>query len=195
VVCSLGLTKSVLESALEAETSEHLGYEQYDAAGQDGANSRNGTRSKTAFTEIGAVEDRDAPGHGRHVRAGDREKWQRRLSGVDQIILSLSEKSLTTEQISANFADVYGGTVSKDTISKYWMHAQQTTGRISGWTPDSGVARGVSHRDPQRYPASIALSVVPTPASVGFIDPVGGVFHECLSDCQVVLVGQCGVER
>ena len=113
-----GLTKSVLESALEAEISEHLGYEQYDAAGRDGGNSRNGTRTKTVFTEIGPVQievprDRDGTFEPAIVK-----KRQRRLSGVDQIILSLSARGLTTGEISAHFADVYGATVSKDTISK-----------------------------------------------------------------------------
>ena len=46
------------------------------------------------------------------------KKRQRRLSGVDQIILSLSARGLTTGEISAHFADVYGATVSKDTISR-----------------------------------------------------------------------------
>ncbi len=113
-----GLTKSVLETALEAELTEHLGYQQYDAAGRDGGNSRNGTRTKTVFTEIGPVEI-EVP----RDRAGTFEpaivkKRQRRLSGVDQIILSLSARGLTTGEISAHFADVYGATVSKDTISR-----------------------------------------------------------------------------
>ncbi len=113
-----GLTKSVLETALEAEISEHLGYEQYDAVGRDGGNSRNGTRTKTVFTEIGPVQievprDRDGTFEPTIVK-----KRQRRLSGVDQIILSLSARGLTTGEISAHFADVYGATVSKDTISK-----------------------------------------------------------------------------
>ena len=60
-----GLTKTVLETALEAEMSEHLGYERHDPAGRDGRNSRNGTRTKTVLTEIGPVQievprDRDA---------------------------------------------------------------------------------------------------------------------------------------
>jgi putative transposase len=60
-----GLTKTVLETALEAEMSEHLGYDRHDPAGRDGGNSRNGTRTKTVLTEIGPVEvevprDRDA---------------------------------------------------------------------------------------------------------------------------------------
>jgi transposase-like protein len=113
-----GLTKSVLETALEAELTEHLGYEQYDAAGRDGGNSRNGTRSKMVFTEIGPVQvevprDRDGTFEPAIVK-----KRQRRLFGVDQIILSLSARGLTTGEISAHFADVYGATVSKDTISR-----------------------------------------------------------------------------
>src|SRR5215475_16220701 len=51
-----GLTKSVLETALEAEMSEHLGYDKHDPAGRNGANSRNGARAKTVLTEIGPVE-------------------------------------------------------------------------------------------------------------------------------------------
>ena len=51
-----GLTKTVLETALEAEMSEHLGYDKHDRAGRNGGNSRNGTRTKTVMTEIGSVE-------------------------------------------------------------------------------------------------------------------------------------------
>ncbi|MFH9355754.1 transposase, partial [Kitasatospora sp. NPDC017646] len=45
------LTKNVLETALDAEMTEHLGYEKHDAAGRGSGNSRNGTRSKTVLTE------------------------------------------------------------------------------------------------------------------------------------------------
>ena len=67
-----GLTKTVLETALEAEITDHLGYDKHDPMGRNGGNSRNGTRSKTVLTEIGPVADRGAAGPGRHVRAGDR---------------------------------------------------------------------------------------------------------------------------
>jgi putative transposase len=56
-----GLTKSVLETALEAEMTEHLGYDKHDPMGRNGANSRNGTRTKTVVTEIGPVDTRGAP--------------------------------------------------------------------------------------------------------------------------------------
>jgi transposase-like protein len=51
-----GLMKSVLETALEAEMTEHLGYDKHDVMGRNGGNSRNGTRTKTALSEIGPVE-------------------------------------------------------------------------------------------------------------------------------------------
>jgi putative transposase len=113
-----GLTKTVLETALEAEMSEHLGYEAHDAAGRDGANSRNGTRTKTVLTEIGPVEievprDRDASFSPEIVR-----KRQRRLDGIDEIVLSLTARGLTTGEVAAHFAEVYGAKVSKDTISR-----------------------------------------------------------------------------
>jgi putative transposase len=113
-----GLTKSVLEIALDAEMSEHLGYDKHDPMGRNGGISRNGTRTKTVFTEIGPVEidvprDRDGSFEPAIVR-----KRQRRLEGIDQIVLSLTARGLTTGEIAAHFADVYGATVSKDTISR-----------------------------------------------------------------------------
>jgi hypothetical protein len=51
-----GLTKTVLETALDAELTEHLGYDKHDAMGRNRGNSRNGIRSKTVLTEIGPVE-------------------------------------------------------------------------------------------------------------------------------------------
>ena len=112
------LTKSVLETALEAEMTEHVGYDKHDPMGRNGGNSRNGTRTKTVFTEIGPVDievprDRDGSFAPAVVR-----KRQRRLDGVDEIVLSLSARGLTTGEIAAHFAEVYGAKVSRDTISR-----------------------------------------------------------------------------
>jgi putative transposase len=68
----------------------NLGYERHDPTGRDGANSRNGTRIKTVLTEIGPVQievprDRDASFDPVIVR-----KRQRRLDGIDEIVLSLT---------------------------------------------------------------------------------------------------------
>jgi len=113
-----GLTKTVLETALEAEMTGHLGYEKHDPAGRDGGNSRNGTRTKTVQTEIGPVEievprDRDGSFSPHVVR-----KRQRRLDGIDRIVLSLTARGLTTGEVAAHFEEVYGARVGKDTISK-----------------------------------------------------------------------------
>jgi hypothetical protein len=112
------LTRRVLETALEAEMSEHLGYDKHDPVGRNHGNSRNGVRSKTVLTEIGPVEievprDLDASFQPTIVK-----KRQRRLSGVDQIVLSLSARGLTTGEVSAHFAEVYGASVSRETVSK-----------------------------------------------------------------------------
>src|ERR1700691_1079556 len=62
-----GLTKTVLESALEGELTEHLGYDPYDPAGHHSGNSRNGSRPKTVLTEIGPIALEVPPGRGRRV--------------------------------------------------------------------------------------------------------------------------------
>jgi hypothetical protein len=111
------LTKRVLESALEGELTDHLGHEPGERAEGGRENCRNGHRSKTVITESGPVEvavPRD--------RAGSFEpqlvkKRQRRLGGVDEMVLSLSAKGLTRGEISAHLAEVYGAQVSKSTIS------------------------------------------------------------------------------
>jgi putative transposase len=113
-----GLTKTVLETALDAEMTDHLGYERHDPAGRDGGNSRNGTRAKTVLTEIGPVQievprDRDATFDPVIVR-----KRQRQLQGISQIVLSLTARGLTTGEIAAHFEEVYGAKMSKDTISR-----------------------------------------------------------------------------
>jgi transposase-like protein len=111
------LTKRLLESALEGEMTDHLGYEKHDPAGRDGGNSRNGTRSKTVLTDVGPVEiavPRDVEGS---FEPQTVRKRQRRLTGVDEMVLSLSAKGLTHGEISAHLAEVYGVEVSKQTIS------------------------------------------------------------------------------
>ncbi|WP_420706270.1 IS256 family transposase [Streptomyces sp. NRRL B-24484] len=111
------LTKRVLESALEGETTDHLGYEKHDRAGAGSGNSRNGVRAKTVLTDVGPVEievprDREGSFDPQIVK-----KRQRRLTGVDEMVLSLSARGLTHGDISAHLAEVYGASVSKSTIS------------------------------------------------------------------------------
>ena len=111
------LTKSLVESALEGEIADHLGYERHDVVGRDGGNSRNGHRAKTVLTEVGSVQidvprDRDGSFEPKIVA-----KRQRRLTGVDEMVISLSAKGLTTGEVQAHVAEVYGAQVSRQTIS------------------------------------------------------------------------------
>jgi putative transposase len=113
------ITKTVLESALEEEMSEHVGYDKHAVEGRNGGNSRNGTRSKMVLTEAAGEVEVQVP----RDRAGTFEpvvvkKRQRRLSDVDAVAISLYAKGLTTGEISAHFAEVYGASVSKDTVSR-----------------------------------------------------------------------------
>jgi putative transposase len=113
------LTKVVIETALDQELTEHLGHERNTPAGNQTGNVRNGARPKTVLTEgtgqvgIDVPRDRDGTFEPQIVR-----KRQRRLGGVDEIILSLYAKGLTTGEISAHFAEIYGASVSKETVSR-----------------------------------------------------------------------------
>src|SRR5215469_8153703 len=89
------LTKMVVEGALEGELDDHLGYAKNDPAGRNGGNSRNGYRAKTVLTDTGPVDisvprDRDSSFEPKIVA-----KRQRRLTGVDEMVISLSAKGLT----------------------------------------------------------------------------------------------------
>ncbi|WP_250306686.1 IS256 family transposase [Streptomyces sp. A 4/2] len=111
------LTRKVLESALEGELTDHLGHEPGERVEGGRDNYRNGHRSKTVTTEVGPVEitvPRDRAGTFEPQLV---EKRQRRLGGVDEMVLSLSAKGLTHGEISAHLAEVYGTEVSKTTIS------------------------------------------------------------------------------
>jgi hypothetical protein len=113
------LTKTVIETALNEEMTEHLGYEKNDPAGRESGNLRNGSRGKSVLTETTGSVEIDVP----RDRAGTFEpqivrKRQRRLNGVDEVVLSLYSKGLTTGEISAHFAEIYGASVSKETVSR-----------------------------------------------------------------------------
>ena len=113
------LTKTVVEVSLEEEMTDHLGYSKHEVAGRESGNSRNGTRAKTVITDNAGPVDVEVP----RDRNGTFEpvivaKHQRRLNGVDEIVLSLTAKGLTTGEISAHFAEIYGASVSKEPVSR-----------------------------------------------------------------------------
>src|SRR3954469_89722 len=112
------LKKALIERALGAELTEHLGYEKGDPAGRGRGNSRNGTSSKTVLTDAGEVElsiPRD--------RAGTFEpkliaKGQTHFDGFDDKILSLYARGLSVREIQGPLLELYGTEVSPDLISR-----------------------------------------------------------------------------
>jgi putative transposase len=113
-----GLTRQVLQTALEVEMADHLGYDKHDPAGRNGSNSRNGATPKTVRTEMGEITlqiPRDREGSFAPVVV---PKHARRLAGFDEAVISLYAKGMTTGDIVNHLSEVYGEDVSRDLVSK-----------------------------------------------------------------------------
>ena len=112
------ITKSVLERALDVEIADHLGYEHSDPAGNGSGNSRNGHGRKNVLTTAGPLElevPRDRNGTFEPVIV---PKRKRRLGSVEDMILSLYARGMSTRDISEHLDEIYGATVSAATISR-----------------------------------------------------------------------------
>jgi transposase-like protein len=112
------MVREVLQTGLEVELADHLGYERYDRAGDNSGNSRNGSYPKTVTTEIGEVtvavpRDRNGTFEPQTV-----PKHQRRLDGLTGNVLSLYAKGMTTGDIQAHLFEIYDTEISRETISK-----------------------------------------------------------------------------
>jgi len=111
------LTKAILERALDAELTDHLGYEKHDPAGYKSGNSRNGKSRKTLKGDFGAIEletprDRNATFEPTIVAKG-----QTRWTGFDDKILSMYARGMSTREIQAHLEEIYGVEVSPTLIS------------------------------------------------------------------------------
>ncbi len=112
------LVRQVLQTGLEIEMTDHLGYERHDPAGRGSGNSRNGAYPKTLITEIGKVDlavPRDRNGS---FEPATVPKGQRRLDGLTGNVTSLYAKGLSTGDIQAHLAEIYDCDISRDTISR-----------------------------------------------------------------------------
>ena len=112
------LTKRLVERALEVELTDHVGYERHQEPPGGAQNTRNGSTPKRLITEHGSVgidtpRDRDGSFEPRIVR-----KRQRRFEGFDDKILALYSRGLSTRDIEAHLADIYGVKVGRDLISR-----------------------------------------------------------------------------
>jgi putative transposase len=112
------LTKRLVERAMSAELTEHLGYEPHQEPPGGAGNTRNGSTAKTLATEHGPVDvrtprDRQGTFQPQIVRKG-----QRRFEGFDEKILALYSRGLSTRDIEAHLAEIYGVKVGRDLISR-----------------------------------------------------------------------------
>ena len=109
------LVRQVLQTGLEVELTDHLGYEPHAVTGRGSGNSRNGSYPKTVTTDIGKVDlqvPRDRNGSFEPVTV---PKGQRRLEGLSGNVISLYAKGMTTGDIQAHLFDIYGTEISRDT--------------------------------------------------------------------------------
>jgi putative transposase len=112
-----GLTKRLVERALEGELTTHLGYQKHAAEGRNSGNSRNGASPKNVLTDSGELEleiprDRNGEFDPQLVRKG-----QRRLPGFDDKVIALYARGLTTREIQGHLLDLYDVEVSPTLIS------------------------------------------------------------------------------
>lgn len=111
------LTKALLERALQAELTDHLGHEKHAAVATKGGNARNGKSAKTIKGEFGKLpievpRDRDATFEPVIIPKG-----QTRFAGFDSKIISLYARGMTTREIQGHLEEIYGVDVSPTLIS------------------------------------------------------------------------------
>jgi putative transposase len=111
------LTKALVERALNGEMTHHLGYEKHSPAGNNSGNSRNGTtpkvlKGKRGQMEIEVPRDRNAEFEPQIVK-----KNQKRFDGLDEKIISLYARGMTTREIQGHLEEIYGVDVSPSLIS------------------------------------------------------------------------------
>ena len=130
------LQKAVMERALEAELTAHLGYHRHDPAGRGSGNSRNGHGSKTVLTDRNKLElevprDRNGSFEPQLVK-----KRQSRLPGFDEQVIALYARGLSQRDVRSHLEEIYGVSVSPELISRVTdaVVEELQTGRSGPWT-------------------------------------------------------------
>lgn len=111
------LTKAILERAMQAELTDHLGYEKHDSAGYNSGNSRNGKSRKRVKGEFGEIEVETPRDRDGRFEPKILAKHQTRFTGFDEKILSMYARGMSTRDIQAHLEEMYGVEVSPTLIS------------------------------------------------------------------------------
>lgn len=125
-----GLFSGTMEEMLKAELDEHLGYEKHDQQRKETTNRRNGTTPKKVRTQTGEYEldiprDREGSFESQIVKKGQND-----ISGIQDKVMSMYAKGMSDRDISAIIEDIYGFSVSHDTISRIVERVQP---RFTAW--------------------------------------------------------------
>jgi transposase-like protein len=113
-----GITRQVLEAALEAELTDHLGYEKHSPLGRGSGNSRNGATAKSVHTGVGKLRVRVPRDRNGSFEPAIVPKGARRLDGFGEQVISLYSRGMTTGEIQGHLQEIYGTSISRDTISR-----------------------------------------------------------------------------
>jgi len=112
------LTKALIERAVDAELTQHLGYEKHDPAGYHSGNSRNGASAKTVQGEFGEITIETPRDRNASFEPQILKKHQKRFDGFDDKILSMYARGMTTREIQGHLEEMYGVEVSPTLISE-----------------------------------------------------------------------------
>ncbi|MFT4788455.1 MAG: putative transposase [Paraglaciecola sp.] len=110
------LTKLTVEAALKVEMDHHLGYDKNDPTGHHSGNSRNGYSSKKLKGDHGEVDIHTPRDRNANVEPQLIKKGQTRITGMDDQILSLYAKGMSTRDIVATFEEMYGAEISSGLV-------------------------------------------------------------------------------
>jgi len=124
------LTKALMERALGAELTHHLGYEKHDPAGYNSGNSRNGTSPKTVKGDIGEIVVETPRDRNGSFEPQILQKHQTRFDGFDSKILSMYARGMTTREIQGHLQQMYGVEVSPTLISTV---TDAVVEEVKGW--------------------------------------------------------------
>ena len=124
------LTKALMERALGAELTHHLGYEKHDPAGYNSGNSRNGSSPKTVVGEFGEITVETPRDRNSSFEPQILKKHQTRFDGFDQKILSMYARGMTTREIQGHLQEMYGVEVSPTLISDVTDAVME---EVKGW--------------------------------------------------------------
>ena len=156
------LTKQLLERAMKAEMTEHLGYEKNAPVNKKTSNSRNGSYKKRVKGEFGNLDivvprDRDAS-----FEPIILPKGQSRFTGFDDKIIALYARGMTTRDIQAHLEEMYGVEVSPTLVSQVTKAVQDeiTSGRIGLWMKYT--QSSISMPSVSRFVRMVVLSIKPS---------------------------------